>query len=61
MCTCCMDKYEFSIVKDLIDISKGDTARRKCKTFKFESGVLYFKKECKETVMRKGGVFMLKT
>ena len=64
-CTCCMDKDEFSIVKGFLswnwypggilkETQLGANA-------KFESGVPYIKKECKETVMRKGGVVMLKT
>ena len=48
-----MDQNEFSIVEDYLrmnqypkGISKGDKAnlRRKCKNFKFDCGVLYFRR-----------------
>eukprot|EP00731_Ephydatia_muelleri_P002673 Em0001g2673a len=42
-------------------ISKGDKAnlRRKCKNFKFNCGVLYFRRVKKGEVTRKGGRFVL--
>ena len=59
-----MDQNEFSIVEDYLrmnqypkGISKRDKAnlRRKCKNFKFDCGVLYFRRV---KVKRKGGRFV---
>ena len=60
-----MDQDEFSVVEDYLrmnqypkGISKGDKAnlRRKCKNFKFDCEVLYFRRV---KVTRKGGRFTL--